>query len=634
MILYKYYPQIIKFANFTGSGDEIDFTDSVSPGDKYFLIDESKISSPVYYYKKNFTDIAASNIQADYILITHPDFISTADAYTAFISQNYALNTKVINVFDIYDQFNYGYLAPEPIKDFLMAAVQNWQAPKPTYLFLVGDANYDYYGNKVKNFGTPPVMNYVPSFGEPVSDSWFTIWDSTGSLIPQLYLGRLPASSVEEFQHFFDKHKKYLSAPFDDWNKYYLLFSGGKGDVPEELLSLKSVNDDVSTLISTAPTGGIVHHLYKTFDPRTNFGPYTEDQINNMIGLGGVFISYIGHSGTQTWDNGINDVNQLKNIRGRNPFITDFGCSTGKFAEPDIKCFAELFTSGLDGEAIGYVGNATLGFTNTTTVFPHLFYNQILKQNITTLGKAHVLGKIDLLSIYGSFGANAVFVYGNTLFTDPVIKIQVPPLPNLSISQKDITIDHNFIDDSIDSATVKINYYNYGMVLSNPVFKIQVTQSINGVDKNHFQVTRSLPLLMDSILIKIPIKGNVGTHTITVTLDSDNLVNEISKSDNTASFTFNVASNSVRTLVNESLNNISDGTFYFINPINKTVSDSIFYQVSTSPDFSNPGNYYKVLDTAYTKIVLPSLKQGTRYWFKIQNKLSDRIIWWDYIIYL
>jgi hypothetical protein len=621
IVLYKYDPQVIKISGFAGTGSEIDFSDSVSPGDKYFLINESKISSPVYYYKKNFTDIAASNVQADYILITHPLLIPLANEYTSFITQNYGLNTKVINVIDIYDQFNYGYLAPEPIRDFLMAANQNWQAPKPTYLFLVGDANYDYYGNKVKYFGTPPVMNFVPSFGEPVSDTWFTIWDTTGSLVPQLYLGRMPAASIDEFQHFFDKHKKYLTTPFDDWNKYYLLFSGGTGDDPVEISELKAVNDDISTLVSSPPTGGIVHHLYKTYDPRTNFGPYTEDQINYMIGLGGVFISYIGHSGTQTWDNGINDVSQLKNSRGRIPFITDFGCSTGKFAEPDIRCFAELFTCGLDGEAIGYVGNATLGYTSTTTVYPQMFYNRILMQNITTLGIAHVLAKIDLMSQYGSSGADEAFIYGNTLFTDPVIKLQVPPLPNLSISQKDITIDHSFLDDSIDSATVQINYFNYGTVLSSPVFNIQVTQSINGVDKNNFQISRSLPLFMDSVLIKIPIKGNVGTHTITVTLDSGNLVNEITKSDNTASFTFNVASNAVRTLLTEPLNNIGNGTIYFINPINKTISDSIFYQVSTSPDFGNPGNYYKALDTAFTKIAIPSLRQGTRYWFrsKINN---------------
>jgi hypothetical protein len=615
IILYKYDQEIKKITNYTFSGNELYFADSVSSGDKYYLINESKIGSPIYFYKKNFTDIASSGIQADYILITHPIFLQKANEYASFISQNYSVTTKVINIFDIYDQFNYGFFSPEPIRDFLILANTNWGAPKPTYLFLVGDANYDYYSNKVKYFQVPNVLNFVPSFGEPVSDTWFTIWDSTGALIPQLFVGRLPASSIEEFQHFFDKHKAYLNQPFDDWNKYYLLFSGGNGDDPSEISLLKGVNDDIANLIQSSPTGGIPHHLYKTYDPRTNFGPYTEDQVNNMISWGGVFISYVGHGGTQTWDNGINDVNQLKNNLGRSSFISDFGCSTGKFAEPDIKAFAELFVNGLQGDAIGYIGNSTLGFTSTTSVYPQLFYKKILKENITTLGMAHVLAKTDFLNTYGSGGVYEIFVYGNTLFSDPIIKVKVPPKPNLSVTQKDISLDKDFLDESIDSAVVKIKYYNYGMVLPD-TFNIQVVHSINGVEVKKYLFTKTLPNFMDSLLIKIPIKGFIGNHKVDVSLDADNQLEELYKNDDSTSYSFNVASNAVRTMTFELLNNICNGAFILINPVNKSVSDSVYYQVSGNPDFVSPQSFYRKFDTAYTKITLLGLQQGSRYWFR------------------
>ncbi|MDR3609926.1 MAG: C25 family cysteine peptidase, partial [Ignavibacteriaceae bacterium] len=473
MVLYKYNQGLKKIINYTRNGGQLIFNDTVQAGDKYYLINESKIGSPYYFYTKKFNDISSSSNRADYILITHPVLLAKANEYAAFISENYGLATKVINVYDIYDQFNYGFFSPEPIKDFLIAANNNWQAPKPLYLFIVGGATYDYYGNKAINFNIPRVMNFVPSFGEPVSDNWFTIWDST--LIPQMYPGRVPAASLEEFQHFFDKHKAYLSTPYDDWNKYYLLFSSGDSEDANEISYLKQTNDDViATLIQPAPIGGIAQHLYKTYSPRTNFGPYTQDQINAMIANGGVFISYIGHSGTQIWDNGISDVSQLKNSRGRSSMISDFGCSTGKFAEPDIKAFCELFVNGLDGDAIGYEGNTSLGFTSTATSFPLLFYKRILKDSVLTLGKAHVLAKSDLSNTFGSNLINTVFIYSNTLFTDPVIQLKVPKKPNLSISSKDITLDKNFLDDSIDSVTVKINYYNYGLVPSKS-FTIAVT---------------------------------------------------------------------------------------------------------------------------------------------------------------
>jgi CARDB. len=623
MILYKYNQGIKKIIKYNRIGDQLFFNDTVQAGDSYCLINESKIGSPFYFYTKNFTDISSSAIQADYILITHPILVSKANEYSAFINQNYGLTTKVINVFDIYDQFNYGFFAPEPIRDFLMAANNNWQSPKPTYLFLVGDANYDYYGNKALYLGTPKVMNFVPSFGQPVSDTWFTIWnDTTGALIPQMYLGRVPASSLEEFQHFFDKHKAYLSTPYDDWNKYYLLFSSGDGTDPNQLNYLKQTNDSVIyNFIQPSPIAGIAQHLYKTFSPLTDFGPYTQDQINSMIGMGGVFISYIGHSGTQIWDNGISDVNQLKNNRGRSSMISDFGCSTGEFAEPDIKAFSELFVTGLDGDAIGYEGNSSLGFASTATTFPLLFYKKILKDNVFELGKAHVMAKIDMLKNIGSGGIYGVFAYSNTLFSDPVIKLKVPPKPNLTISPKNISLDKDFLDESIDSATVKIIYNNYGMVLPQN-FTVWITHSINGLLKDTLTFRRLLPMMSDSIIFKIPVKGFVGSHQLDIVLDKNSEIDEIYKNDNSTSYTFNVASNAIRILTTEPINNIGNGTFIYINPVNKSVSDSIQFESANNQGFSPSQIYYKKLDTAYTKISIPGLVQGSRYWLRSKMNAS------------
>ncbi len=60
----------------------------------------------------------------------------------------------------------------------------------------------------------------------------------------------------------------------------------------------------------------------------------------------------LGHSGTATWDNSINETSQLENNINRNPLITDFGCSTNKYAEPQIKCFGERFLFNTSGQAL------------------------------------------------------------------------------------------------------------------------------------------------------------------------------------------------------------------------------------------------------------------------------------------
>jgi len=619
-VIYKIKGGYKRITNFTRNGSEIVFADSVSAGDQYIITDQNKITSPVFFYKKNFTNLADAGNKADYILITHPIFLSKASEYTTFIQQTYNVSTKIINVFDIYDQFNFGFFSPEPIRDFLKTAYNNWQSPKPQYLFILGDANYDYYSNKAKYFNSPKVANLVPSFGEPVSDSWFVIWDSTGSLVPQMYVGRVPAGSIAEADHFINKHKNYISDPFDDWNKYYLFFSSGKGDDINELNLLKRTNDSIiSKVVLPAPISGIAHHLYKTYQPRTNFGPYTPEEISAMIALGGVFTCYIGHSGTQVWDNGINDVTQLHNTRNKNSLISDFGCSTGKFAEPDIKAFGELFVNGIDGEAIGYTGNSSLGYL---TNLPELFYSKMLKENILEIGKAHTMAKMNLINTYGNNTVNQVLMYCNLLFSDPIIKLKVPTKPNLVIAPKDVTLEKDFLDDSIDSVGIKVSYFNFGTNLSSS-FGIEVKHLINGVEKETFLFTKKLPGFTDSIYFLVPVKGFVGNHSLVINLDNRNEINEIYKTDNNVTYNFNVASNAARLLEIELINNLSNGQFRIVNPVSRSLSDSLVYELSQNLEFISPQIFYKSLDTVYTKINLKNIVQGKRYWLRTKMNSTN-----------
>ena len=299
-------------------------------------------------------------------------------------------------------------------------------APSPSYLLLLGDANYDY-----KNKLTPPPTglrkNLVPSYGNPVSDIWLTMWDSANVNLPQMFVGRIPAVTNAEVNFYLNKHQIYLNRMFDDFNKRYLFFSGGDANNPSQLELLKSANSSVlNNFVRPTPVGGEGIHFYKTINPPTNFGPYTREQIDNAIDSSGLFISYIGHSGTETWDNGITEVTDLQStFDDRYSLITDFGCSTGKFAEPDVEAFGELFISASpDGQAITYLGNASWGYISTSINFPRLFYEQLLLDSSLVISETHFLAKYKLLNQYGTGDVNRVFNYSNIFFGDPLIRFQ------------------------------------------------------------------------------------------------------------------------------------------------------------------------------------------------------------------
>jgi len=623
-VIYRASPYLKKILNYNKSGTTLYFRDSVSVGNKYIATSAARVLTPTYYYKKTFTDLSSPSNQADYILITAPEFLNKANEYVQFISQNYNVTTKVIKVGDIYDQYSFGFFAPEPIRTFLQAANLNWQAPKPSYLFIVGDANYDYYGNTHKYFGSPIAPNYVPSYGDPVSDSWFVIWDST-SFIPQMKVGRIPSNSITDFDWYFDKHKKYLSDPYDLFNKTYMLISSGDPAVPSELQLLKNTNNYVAdNIIEPAPTGGLVNHLYKTTNPTTNFGPYTEEQIKQFIDTGGLFISYIGHSGTQIWDNGINSIEQLKNNNNKSPLISDWGCSTGKFAEPDIKAFSELFINNPDGQAIGYTGNSSLGFTSTATSFPKLFYSEILQNNASSIGEAHNLAKMQLLSTYGYSEVYKVFDLCNVLLGDPIVKLNAPVKPNLVINNSDLIISLENIDDSKDSVMIKFNYYNYGRVDTND-FVIRVIDQLDNDEIINKTFSKSLPTFKDSILFYLPTKNLAGNHKISVELDDGAQIDELSESDNSIQYNLFVQSSSVRVLVETESNLRSNGSFILINPVKSPPVDSILIEYADNPDFNNPLFFTKKLDTLITPISFANLINGKRYWFKIKlNSVTQK----------
>ena len=333
----------VKFRLSNESLTDMVFSDSISTGDEFFILSESKIMPPLLEKPKRFINLRNSR-QSDYILITNSRFLDAAFDYKKFLESYYLIKVDVIDVQDIYDEYTYGNFNPEAIRLFLQSTYKYWQDPLPDYVLLAGDGTYDYHRNKEKYQGAPRIENYVPSFGSPVSDNWFVSWDTTGAHYPAMNIGRIPVKTNEEFYSYLNKHKNYISRKFDDWNKRYLFFSGGSSNNEDELNQLKFINQKIiDSYITPAPIGGRAVHFYKTLNPVSNYGPMSPAEIWNSVDSSGLFISYLGHSGTQTWDNGIVDPSQLSNTKNRYPLITDFGCSTGKFAEPDIQSFAELF---------------------------------------------------------------------------------------------------------------------------------------------------------------------------------------------------------------------------------------------------------------------------------------------------
>jgi hypothetical protein len=395
-----------------------------------------------------------------------------------------------------------------------------------------------------------------------------------------------------------------------------LFFSGGTGNNQNQIDQLRNTNNFIiENYVLQPPIGGNFNHFYKTVNPPTNFGPYTQQQFQNAIDSGGVFISYLGHSGTQTWDNSITDPGQLKNKIDRYPLITDFGCSTAKFAEPDVVSFSQLFVNGPDGQAIAYIGNSSLGFTSTSFNFPQLFYKKILKDSVYTIGDAHRLAKIDMMNNFGCYGVFRLFTLTNTLIGDPIVNLALPSKINLSLSLNDIKSNSSVISDIQDSVSFSIKYFNYG-IAGKDSFNISVNIYHNNSLSFNKVYRKEIPRYNDSIIVFVPVKNKPGEHIMKIALDSDDKIDEITENDNNAQFIFFVSSSSLKMLHNYSVESKLANPLLFINPAVHPLSEKINLEISSNSNFLKATRISYAFDTLVTKAVLPIEFMNKRIWLR------------------
>lgn len=608
---------LTKITNFVKSNDTIYFSDSVKNGTSYFINRENKIGKPLFFYKKTFSNLRSTSNQADYIAITHPYFQATAASYVSFIASSYGVSTKLVDVNDIYDEFNYGFLSPHPIREFLKSTYSYWQSPKPKNLLLIGKATYDFYGNKTRYFGVPKIINFVPSWGNPVSDIQYVLWDTTGAYIPQMAIGRIPAKTTAEFQSYFLKHQKYVSKGYDDWNKRYLLFSGGNFN-NSEIISTKNANDFiVNNYIKPKPIGGTADHFYKTQTPISNFGPVSGEYVSNSIKQGAIYINYIGHSGTETWDNSITNISQLENIRDRNPLIADFGCSTAKHAEPDVISFSEQFVTNPNGQAIGYIGNSSLGYLSSATSFPQLFSKILLVDSSLSIGETHRVAKTQFVT-NSSTDFTRLFMQTNSIIGDPIVKLAIPTKPNFSFTNSTINLSVDRPTENQDSLTLSLKYFNLGKVIQDSV-SLSINIEYQGQTYFSKKIKKIIPLYVDSISVTIPIKSKSGEYTFTAKIDSSNSIEEIYENDNAFSYNFIVANSSIRNAEIANTYRQTDGLLSFVNPVSKPDTNIFKLEVSLSDQFSSFQTSTLSLDTFITKITLDNSYSGKRIWTRTRN---------------
>ena len=107
---------------------------------KILALSDSRMKSPAEIAANRPSRLINPANAADMVIVSHPIFEPSLEPLRA-LRASQGLQTTIVNVEDVYDEFSYGHKTPRAIRDFLEYAASSW-SKSPRYVLLVGDAGY------------------------------------------------------------------------------------------------------------------------------------------------------------------------------------------------------------------------------------------------------------------------------------------------------------------------------------------------------------------------------------------------------------------------------------------------------------------------------------------------------------
>ncbi len=592
----------------------ITFRDTGSTSKQYIVVVESQKLKPARVERKQFSDIRINPAGADYIIITHVLFKQTAQRLADYRASQLSLRTSVIDIQDIYDEFNFGIFNPEAIKPFLRYAYERWQSPAPTFVLLLGDASWDFKflrSNTVKR-------NFVPAYGNPPTDNWFVSFDS-GSVVPSMFIGRIPAENSVQAEQVVEKLIQYDRTPLGEWVKNFLFITGGNTD--GEKLSFNSQAESfINAYVTPAPVGGTPFRVYKTTDAIID--GENKQLIQDIISEGTLFLNFIGHSGGRIWGVDAGDPNALRNTNGQFVFISSVSCNVAAFADPVQNVLTEDWLLANQRAAIGAWAGSSLGYIDIGRILTDSFLRSMARDTVRNMGKLTTIARIDLWKVSPTSPRIIAGVGLHPLLGDPTAALALPTMPELEVREPNVSFQPA-VPAEVDSIVrIRATIKNFGLVPRDSV-QVRLADNFNGSNLPIGRGTYSLPSIgtSDSLIALWDVLGKAGNHVVSVQIDPANRVVEVSKLNNQIELPVQVFASKILPLRPAPSSVVPRGS-QVLEINSPTTSPSAllkyFFEVDTSAQFNSPR---KVASPAIDAGVLtsrwttpPLTTDGLYYW--------------------
>lgn len=553
VILMKIGESVVLDFNEQVSGNQmsITFQDEIANQNASFIIlDESQLKQPnsiemntIFAERGRLTDRLSN---AEFLIISAEELIDKAEEYQSLRSADYP--TEVVHVEQIYREFNDGQRSPFAIKRFIRYAYENWSFDnRLKYVLFMGDARRRYFEGNASKVTIPTFQFITQRYGIANSDTFYgylyhsreDYLDFLNNPVMDIYIGRVPAESVNEADAYLQKVIEYQNAPPQKDN---LFLSGNDYNFSQENRDLytnkrvfvghvANINNQEANLNYSS----IIRRAANDPVEATNTVLKSSAELQAIFNDGLNYITFLGHGAGAIWGD-INimlqeDVASLLN-RNKYPIISSYTCYIGAFDDYQKTLGEELLLTRNKG-AIALLGASGVSLLYNQYMMGYYINEQIFKDKFT-YGEAISLGKYKYFKRGGNYLTSTsiqstpehsihryFLLMEFNLLGDPSLTVKLPDTGTLTPASRSIStgqtlqFDVSNIPPGSYEATFRLTDY-VGETLSDTIFTLTVS--------NQTPFSLTIPQLTDedTYFVKGSLSGNGTVYNMGTRLSKNN----------------------------------------------------------------------------------------------------------------
>jgi hypothetical protein len=484
---------------YISSGNELKFIAASDTIQEYIVFNSENLPRPLYYGTVANQNLHALQ-QADYIIITPPQFLNAANRLAAIHQREEGLSYAVVTTGQIYNEFGSGKAEATAIRDFTRMLYTRGKAiNRPVkYLLLFGRGSYFNKNGRAGNSNLIPTYqseNSVSIIYSVASDDFFGLMDPNEGFAAESFgfmdvgVGRIICYTPQQAEEVVNKIENYYrkglpplnipdncapgesSSVMGDWRNH-ILFSADDGDGALHMTQADNLANKVNANDPAYIINKVYIDAYKGLStPGGRRYPDMQAAFNNRVQKGCLIMNYTGHGGEvglaaeRVVD--IPTINSWVNFNSLPLFITAT-CEFSRYDDPDRVSAGELCLLNPRGGAVSLLTTCRLAFSNFNETLNNRVFDFIFKKQSDN--KMPALGDI-IRNTKFSLGQN--FFYSNFhLLGDPALTLAYPKqvVGTAAINNKPVNITvsdtikglskvtvNGFVSDTIGN---KLNNFN------------------------------------------------------------------------------------------------------------------------------------------------------------------------------